>query len=125
MHAKDAIRQTLDMSDMVLQRYVADLDDAELKVPPGEGMNPIAWQLGHLISVERMAVEGIKPGSSPKLPEGFDEAHSTETAKAKNFSGLKTKADYLNLGQAQRAATKAVLDGLSDAELDAPAPERF
>ena len=27
--------------------------------------------------------------------------------------------------KAQRDATKAVLDGLSDAELDAPGPERF
>jgi hypothetical protein len=125
MHAKDTIRQTLDMGDMVLQRYVGDLDDADLKVHPAEGMNPIAWQIGHLISVERSAIEGIKPGSSPKLPEGFDDAHSTESAKANNLSGLKTKADYLDLWQAQHAATKAVLDGLSDAELDAPAPERF
>jgi hypothetical protein len=125
MNAKDVIRQSLDMSEMIAQTYVNDLEDADLRLRPAEGMNPIAWQLGHLITSERAMIEGIKPGSSPKLPDGFEAAHATEAAKSNDFAGLKTKAEYLNLWQAQRAATKAVLDGLSDADLDSPAPERF
>ena len=32
MHAKDAVRQTLDMSDMIIKAYLGDLDDADLLV---------------------------------------------------------------------------------------------
>lgn len=125
MIAKDVIRQTLDMGESIVRTYVNDLEDADLRLRPAEGMNPIAWQLGHLLAYERMMVEGIKPDSSPPLPDGFEAAHAPEAAKSNDFAGLKTKAEYLKLWQAQRAATKAVLDGLSDAELDSPAPERF
>ena len=53
MQAKDAIRNTFDMSDMVIDAYLKDLDDADLLVRPVVGMNHIAWQLGHLIKTER------------------------------------------------------------------------
>jgi hypothetical protein len=127
MHAKDVIRLSMDMSERVLMAYIGDLEDADLKVPPEEGMNPIGWQIGHLISSERMMMEGIKPGSCPALPEGFDAAHSTEKAKtgALDPSTFKTKAEYLSLWNAQREASKAVLDSVPEAELDAPSPERF
>jgi uncharacterized damage-inducible protein DinB len=127
MEAKDVIRASMGMSERIVMAYVGDLDDADLKMPPSEGMNPIAWQLGHLISSERSMIEAIKPGSSPSLPEGFEAAHSTEKAKAGELdpSAFKTKAEYLHLWNEQRAATKALLDGLSKTDLDAPAPERM
>jgi hypothetical protein len=113
------------MSDYVLNNYMADLSDADLRVRAVEGMNPIAWQLGHLITTERMFVEGVKPGSCPPVPEGFAEAHGKGTGQAEDTSKYRTKAEYLDLWKAQRAATKAVLDALTDEELDAPGPERF
>jgi len=70
-------------------------------------------------------IEAIKPGSCPPLPEGFDENHSRKDTMSDDPSRFLTKAEYLDLFKAQRAATKAVLDSLSDAELDAPAPERM
>jgi hypothetical protein len=125
MSVKDAIRQTLDMSERVIGSYVKDLDDDAIRLRPLDGINPIAWQLGHLLSFERAMVEGIRPGSSPALPAGFDDAHSTASAKAKNDAGLLGLSDYQSLMSAQREVTKRVLDGLTDAELAAPAPERF
>ena len=125
MSVKDAIRQTLDMSQNILSKYISDLDDDAIRLRPMEGINPIAWQLGHLLSFERSMVEGIKPGSSPALPEGFDDNHSTDAAKAKRDSGYRTLSEYQAMMQAQRTATKQVLDGLSEQELEAPAPERF
>jgi hypothetical protein len=125
MDPKVAIRQTLDTSDMILSSYIKDLDDDAIRLRPMEEMNPIAWQLGHLLSFEHQMVEGIKPGSSPSLPAGFDDAHSTDAAKAKADKGYHSLAEYQSLMQAQRAATKAVLDGLTEQELKAPAPERF
>lgn len=125
MQAKDAIRNCLDMSDMVIKSYVGDLSDEELKMRPIEGMNPIAWQLGHLVSTERGMMEGIKPGASPALPAGFDEAHGRDNASGADPAKFQSKDEYLRLIATQRAATKAILDQLSESELDAPAPERM
>jgi DinB superfamily len=125
MHAKDAIRQTIGMSDMIMSKYLDDLDDSAFLVRPVAGMNHIAWQVGHLITSERGMVEGIKPGSCPPLPEGFEARHTKETTTTDNASKFLSKAEYMATWKAQRAATKAVLDSLSDADLDAPSPENL
>src|SRR4051794_13691602 len=125
MHAKDAIRQTYGMSDSIVTNYLGDLSDADLLVRPVEGAQHIAWQLGPLIDSDRRMVEGIKPGSCPPLPEGFSEAHGRDEASTRSDDPkrFRTKDDYLRLMRAQREATRSVLDGLSDADLDAPAAE--
>jgi hypothetical protein len=125
MQAKDAIRLTLDNSDMILGRYVEDLSDADLMQRPAEGMNHLAWQLGHLISAERSFVESARPGSCPALPEGFEQAHSKETIGSDDPKKFRTKDEYVRLWKAQRAATKAALNALPDDQLDAPGPEQF
>jgi len=125
LNAKDALRQTLAMSDRVVNSYVGDLDDADLLIRPHEGMNHIAWQLGHLISAERAFIESINPGASPTLPDGFTEAHSKEATTSDDRTQFRTKAEYLSLWKAQREATLAVLDAMSDEQFDAPSAERF
>jgi hypothetical protein len=127
MQAKDAILASYDFSERVVDRYLADLSDADLLVRPVGGQNHIAWQLGHLISTEATITNAIKPGSSPELPAGFTQAHARDedSTKSDDRTRFATKATYLNLLKAQRAATKAVISGLSDADLDAPGPERM
>jgi hypothetical protein len=125
MHAKDAIRQSIGMSDMIMSKYLDDLDEAAFLVRPVAGMNHIAWQIGHLIATERGFVEGIKPGSCPALPEGFEARHTKETTTSDDASKFFSKADYMAAWKAQREATKAVLDSLSEADLDAPASENI
>src|SRR5262245_51907924 len=122
MNAKDVIRTTIGLGDKVLQTYVGDLSDDDLKLCPVEGMNPIAWQLGHLILSERSMIEGIRPGSCPALPAGFDQDHSREAPSSCDPAKFRSKAEYLRLHEAQRAATLKVLDELSEPELDQPAP---
>jgi len=126
MHAKDAILHTYGMNERILGAYLGDLSDADLLVRPVPGQNHIAWQLGHLINTERGLVEGIKPGTCPPLPEGFEQAHAREAdaTTSDDVSKFLSKERYLELFQAQRAATRKVLEGLSDADLAAPAPER-
>ncbi|HEX8201669.1 MAG TPA: DinB family protein, partial [Isosphaeraceae bacterium] len=125
MQPKDVIRQSLDMSDFILNSYLADLSDADLQVRAVAGMNPIAWQVGHLIVTERNFVEGIRPGSCPPLPEGFEPAHARQAGQAEDTAKYRSQAEYLALWKAQRTATRAVLDALTDADLDAPGPEQF
>ncbi len=116
MSPKDIIKKTLDMSDFIFKSYVGDLTDAELKLVPVEGMNPIALQLGHLISAERMFAEMVKPGSSPALPSGFEEAHDLKNREGDDSRFL-SKDDYMKLYEAQRAALKTVIDSVPDADL--------
>lgn len=125
MNTKDAIRNTLGTSEMVLDSYVKDLDDGDLLVRPVEGMNHIAWQLGHLIASERRMVEMIQPGSCPPLPEAFDEGHGREQNGVDDPSKFLPRERYQALFKAQREATRRVLDGLPEADLDRADPERF
>jgi hypothetical protein len=127
MTAKDVMLFNLGFSDRIVKSYLDGLSDADLLLRPVEGQNHIAWQLGHLIHSERSMVEMLKPGSCPALPEGFDVAHGRDEASTHSDdpSQFLKKNEYLALMKAQRAATKAVLETITDAELDAPAPERF
>jgi hypothetical protein len=120
MYAKDVISQTLNSSEHILNSYISDLEEADLKTRPAPGMNCIAWQLGHLVSSERNVIERLKPGSCPELPAGFVEAHGKEAGLSEDTSRYGTKAEYTALMAAQRKATKAVLDGFSDEEISAP-----
>src|SRR5262245_38438849 len=117
MGPRDVIRATMDLSDFVINSYLKDLSDSDLRLRPIEGMHPIALQLGHLIVAERMFKEWLKPGSSPPLPEGFAETHDIKNDQGDD-SRFKTKDEYLRLWKEQRDATKAILDSVSDEELD-------
>ena len=125
MYAKDIIKQTLNSSDHIARAYIGDLDQAEMITRPAPGMNPIAWQLGHLLEVERSVVDQMKPGASPALPAGFAETHGKDAGLSDDTSKYATKDEYLALFAAQRAATLAVLDGLTEAEIAAAPSNTF
>jgi DinB superfamily len=125
MSPKDALKLGIGMSDFIINAYIGDLSDADLLIRPVPGMNHIAWQLGHLISAEHRFVEMVSPGSCPPLPEGFDAAHSKETAKVDDPSKFLPLAKYQELWKAQRAATLAVLDGYPEANLDKADPDKY
>ena len=117
------IRHSLALPDMVVRMYLDDLTDEELFVRPGEDLNHIAWQLGHLIASENFHIEQIATDSMPPLPEGFREQHSKETAGIDDPTRFLRKENYLELMEQQRTGTLAILDQLSDDELMAPSPE--
>ena len=123
--AKDVIRNTSEMANFIMGAYLEDLPEEAFFESPGAGLNPIAWQVGHLISAENGWLEKIKPGSCPKLPEGFEAAHTKETAVPNTFKKVATKDEYLAAWKAQRDATLAVLDGLPDSALDGSSGVEF
>ncbi|MEW4568714.1 DinB family protein [Tautonia sp. JC769] len=125
MNAKDAIRNTIDMSAMIVDSYLKDLSDADLLVRPVEGMNHMAWQIGHLIGAERHFVELIRPGTSPALPADFPEGHGRDKFTEDDPAKFYSVAKYQELWGAQRQATLALLDSLSDEDLDRVDPEKF
>jgi hypothetical protein len=127
MNAKDAILTTYDMGERVLNTYLDDLADEDLRTRPVPGQNHIAWQLGHLIASERFMVEAIRPGLSPALPEGFVDAHGRDEASTCSDDPARflKKDEYRALMKAQRNATKAALENMTEGDLDAPSPERY
>jgi hypothetical protein len=125
MNAREVIRHAIKGSEMVCNMYLEDLTDADLLVRPVPGANHIAWQLGHLIAAENGIVEAAFPGSMPPLPAGFKEKYTTETSRLDDAKAFHGKTELLNLLIQQRAGTMAVLDKITDADLDKPAPEHF
>ena len=125
MSSKTILLESLKMSDQVMNAYLGDLEDGDILIHPIPGQHNIAWQLGHLINSEAGMLNGVKPGASPALPEGFDAAYGREPeiATSEDNSRYATKATYLDLMKKQREATLAVLDSLSEEELAAPGPE--
>lgn len=125
MNAHGAIKNVLAGADMLVTRYLDDLSDADLLVRAVPGTNHMAWQLGHLISAEHGMVESACPGAMPALPEGFAAKHSNDTAGSDDAGAFLKKAQYVDLYRQQRAATLKALDGLSEADLDRPGPEKY
>lgn len=117
------IKHELNLPASVVQGYLADLSDADLLRRPVPNANHIAWQLGHLIVAEHNLNNMACPDSMPALPEGFAEKHGKETAASDDPSAFCTKEEYLKLMEEQRAGTLALLDSLSDEELEKPAPK--
>ncbi len=125
MNARDAIKLNINSANMICQGYLADLTDAELLVRPVPGANHIAWQLGHLLVGEHEMMEVAYPGSMPALPAGFAEKYTNDTSKLDSAAAFHPKSVYLSVAAEQRAATLKILDKISDADLDKPAPEKL
>ena len=123
MNAHGAFKAGISGGQHLVVSYLEDLSDADLLVRAVPGANHIAWQLGHLIGAENMMLEAIRPGSMPKLPAGFREKHTKETAKSDNPKNFLTKDEYLALAKEQRSGTLKVLESMSEADFDAPVPE--
>lgn len=125
MNAKDVLKAQMDLGDYILKAYLADLSDADLMTRPTKGSNHLAWQIGHLINSEKHLLEMVCPGTGAALPDGFADQHGKETTGNDDSAKFFTKAKYLELFDLQRAATKAALDKLPDADLDKPGPPSF
>jgi len=119
------IKHELNLPAFVVQGYLGDLNDDDLMRRPVPNANHIAWQLGHLIEAEHNLNNMVCPNSMPALPDGFAEKHSKDTASSDDPSAFCTKNEYLKVMEEQRAGTLALLDRLSEEELEKPSPENI
>lgn len=125
MSIAEHIKAVLQLPTFVAQGYLQDLTDEDLMRRPVENANHIAWQWGHLISSEHDLNNMVCPDSMPALPEGFAEKHNKETASNDDPADFCTKEEYLSAMEEQRAGTLALLDTLSDEDLQKPSPEKL
>ena len=122
MTGSEVIRNTIEMSQSVLNAYLGDLTDEELLVRAVPKSNHIAWQLGHLIAAEH---EMITAGGfeMPALPNGFNDQYSPETSLLDDAAKFLKKGEYLQLLGGQREGTMAALATMSETDLEKPTPE--
>jgi hypothetical protein len=120
--AKNLLRQSIEMGQMVAQAYVQDLTDAELLVRSVPGSNHIAWQLGHMIGSVRGMLTALGR-EAPALPEGFETAYTHETAHSDDPAKFLTKDRYLALMEQMKDASLAAVEATPDGDLNKPGPE--
>ncbi len=118
MDVQAALRNTLNLSDMVCMAYLGDLTDAELMQRPHAKCNHLNWQVGHLIVSENHMIGSA--WTMPALPDGFAEKYSKETATSDNAADFATKEELLAVYKEQRAGTLEVVSKVTAEELDVP-----
>jgi len=120
---QEAIKSSLAFSRHVTNMCLDKVSGAALLVRPVPSANHIAWQLGHLISTECKLLVETPAAQAPVLPDGFAESYTSESSKSDDPSKFETKDRYLELYDAVRAGTNALLDRLSVDDLNRPGPE--
>ena len=125
MNAHEAIKAAYVVPSMVWKMYVDDLTDEEMLVRPVPGANHIKWQIGHLIVSQAGLVESVCPGQMAPLPAGFAERYTKDAAGSDDPAAFDSKADLLRIADEQHASVMAVLDSVSETDLEKPSPEQF
>ncbi|MCA9068152.1 MAG: DinB family protein [Planctomycetaceae bacterium] len=125
MKVQDAIKAAGVVPGFLWKAYIEDLTDDDMMVRPVEGANHIKWQIGHILVSQVGLVEAVCPGKMPALPEDFADAYTKETASSDDPSAFDSKEDLIRIADEQAAAINAIVDGLSDEELEKPMPEKF
>ena len=123
MNAQEAIRNSIETSEMVCMSYLNDLDDEQLMMRPHAECNHLNWQVGHLIAADNQMIGGCVPDALPALPDGFADKYTKETTTNDDASAFCGKDELMSVYQQQREAIKTTLDSLSDEDLNKPAPE--
>jgi uncharacterized damage-inducible protein DinB len=121
----DALAQTLTNSQMLLQRYTADLTPQEYLHRPAEKANCAAWTIGHLALSDRNLLKRFGVTDLPALPDGFEKRFSRDAGcpQADDFGDVSNLMNVFNehralLIETVRRATPEQLN----AKLDKPFP---
>jgi len=116
MYVKDAIRNSLLMTDRAVMGPLAAIEDAPLTFPTGNGGCHPLWVVGHLAFVEGFTHELLGAGSNPVAGWaaifGQDTVPVADAAVYPSLSEVRER--YVEL----RKRTLQLLDGMSEADLD-------
>jgi len=123
MTVNDCLHQTLDGAALVVNRYLQDIPHQAWMQRPHPQCNHLNWQVGHLILSEHQMIASCLPGSLPELPLNFARQYSRDETGNDDPTAFLEPARLLELQREQRAATMAVVAGLSAQQLDQATPE--
>lgn len=119
MNAIDVIKTGLGISQTWVLGMLQDMKDAPLTAPTPNGGNHPLWVLGHLTYSELELRECLMHGRPHPIPEwkdlfGRGSQPTDDAAKYPSMDELLQKFEEV------RAETLAMLDGMTDADLDQP-----
>lgn len=123
MNAIQVLENGINSAKMISMGYLADLTDEEMMHRPDPKCNHIKWQLGHLLQSDNMMVNGCVAGTISELPEGFSEKYTKETCSSDHAGDFHSKEELLGMYETQTKAILEALAGLSEDDLDRPAPD--
>lgn len=118
MNIAQVLRLSLETADQVCLGYLQDLSDEDWMRRPHPACNHLNWQVGHLIHSEHEMMQGIS--AMPPLPTGFADRYRKETQTSSRAADFCRKVELLAAQKAQRAGTLAILDRITEADLDKP-----
>jgi hypothetical protein len=118
MHVRQFVTVSLEMADLICLGYLRDLSDADLMLRPHSACNHLNWQVGHLIVSEHEMMQRVGP--MPPLPDGFAAKYAKPMQTSDRPEDFCSKQELLDAQQAQRVGTLAVVERLSEDQLDLP-----
>lgn len=125
MDIRRFLRDSVQRAEMLTTRLLDGFTDDQLLVRATPNANHIAWQLGHLIVSINQTGEMIQPDSMPKLPNGFSQQHSKQTAGVDDPDAFMPKGTYLEMLAEHRRAVNRLIQTLDYNTLVSPAPDSF
>ncbi len=107
----------------LVRMLLSDFSDADMFVRPVPGANHTAWQLGHLINSEAEMVNAVKEGAVPRLPKGFAEKFTKETATVDDPEAFPSKAVLLDHLTTVRVSACNWIRSLNREDASRPTPD--
>ncbi len=125
MNAASIIAERITASGKSLREALEDLSDEEINAQPGPNDNPIGWMTWHMLRFEDRVISHISGAPQtwtgwhekfglPEAPDDTGVGHSLDQVLAIRPS----RENLLGYFSAVRENTLALLEGLSDTDLD-------
>jgi uncharacterized damage-inducible protein DinB len=125
MTSNEALAHALTTSQVLLQRYTADLSPQEFLHRPASGANCTAWLIGHLTLSERRMLALLGVTNLPALPDGYEKRFSRDegSPQAGAFGDVSTLVPLFNQHRERViAAVKSATQEQLDKPMDKPHP---
>ena len=119
MNAIEYIKQEMAMSEAWILGLAADMKDSPLTAPTPNGGNHPLWCLGHLVYSEGNLVHKYIKGEANPVAE-WAELFDSGTTPLDDASKYPTYDELLAKFEMVRGGTMAIVDKLTDADLDKP-----
>lgn len=118
MQATELMRRMLVFLDKFAMPCFEDMRDAALTQPTSHGGNHPHWLIGHLAMAEG-GITGMVTGE-PNVNDDLKDHFGQGTEPSKTGAGYPSYDELLERYRAARARTHALLEKLSDEDLDKP-----
>jgi hypothetical protein len=121
---KDIILNQLQSGNYLIEKFTADLSDAEYFKPPIAGANHAAWVLGHIACSEDSMVSPLT-GTKLRLPDATHALFKGGSKCLPDASNYPSRKQIDELFRNTRAHTIEALKTFDVAKFDRPGPDNL